>query len=106
MTPVLAHSLSGLVDPDNLRYTAYLGCWTLLLTHEGAERWKRSFPGLAYMCTDLVLGDGQGARVVLPRRSAISIRPATCWQSSGHANTWWRVRRAAKSSPARTGYSG
>jgi hypothetical protein len=53
----------GLADPHMLRYTACLGCWTLLLTHEGgAERWKRSFPGLANMCTDLVLGDGQGGR--------------------------------------------
>ncbi len=52
----------GLADPHMLRHTAYLGCWTSLLTYEGAERWKRSFPGLANMCTDLVLGDGQGGR--------------------------------------------
>ena len=50
----------GLVDPHMLRHTAYLGCWTSLLTGEGAVRWKRSFPGLANMCTDRVLGDGQG----------------------------------------------
>jgi hypothetical protein len=37
-----------------LVHTAYLGCWTSLLTHEGAERWKRSFPELATMCTDPV----------------------------------------------------
>jgi hypothetical protein len=52
----------GLADPYMLRHTAYLGCWTSLLTNEGAARWKRSFPGLADMCTDLVLGDGQGGR--------------------------------------------
>jgi hypothetical protein len=46
-----------------LRHTVYLGCWTSLLTHEGAERWKRSFPGPANMCTDPVLGDGQGGHV-------------------------------------------
>jgi hypothetical protein len=28
-----------------------------------SERWKRSFPGLATMCTDPVLGDGQGGHV-------------------------------------------
>ncbi len=50
----------GLADPHMLLYTAYLGCWTSFLAHEGAERRKRSFPGLANMCTDLVLGDGQG----------------------------------------------
>ncbi len=59
--------LAPRADPHMLRHTASL------LTYEGAERWKRSFPGLVNMCTDLVLGDGQGARVVLPRRSAISI---------------------------------
>jgi hypothetical protein len=53
----------GLTDPHMLRHTAYVGCWTSLLTHEGAERWKRSFPGLANMCTDPVLGDGQGGHV-------------------------------------------
>ena len=48
----------GLADPHMLRRTAYLGCWTSLLTYEGAERWKRSFPDMANFCTDLVLGDG------------------------------------------------
>jgi hypothetical protein len=53
----------GLTDPHMLRHTAYLGCWTSLLTLEGAERWKRSFPGLANMYTDPVMGDGQGGHV-------------------------------------------
>ncbi len=96
-----------LADPHMLRHTAYLGCWTSLLTYEGAERWKRSFPGLPTCARTSSWATARAdARVGIPRRSAISIRPATCWQSSGHANTWWRVRRAAKSSPTRTGYSG
>jgi hypothetical protein len=28
----------GLADPHMIRHTAYLGCWTSLLTYEGAER--------------------------------------------------------------------
>ncbi len=54
--------MRGLTYAKYNRHTAYLGCWTSLLTYKGAERWKRSFPGLANMCTDLVLGDGQGGR--------------------------------------------
>ena len=46
----------GLTDPHMLRHTAYLGCWTSLLTLEGAERWKRSFPALANICSDPILG--------------------------------------------------
>ena len=46
----------GLVDPFMLSHTAYLGCWVSLLTHEGGERWRRSFPSLAIMCSDKVLG--------------------------------------------------
>jgi hypothetical protein len=46
----------GLTDPHMLRHSADLGCWTSLLTHEGAERWKRSFPALANICSDPILG--------------------------------------------------
>ena len=46
----------GLVDPHMLCHTAYLGCWISLLTHEGGERWRRSFPSLTTMCSDKVLG--------------------------------------------------
>ncbi len=79
----------GLADPHMLRRTAHLGCWTSLLTYEGAERWKRSFPDLANFCTDLVLGDG--ALRGIPRRSASSIRPVTCWMNSGYANVVTRT---------------
>jgi hypothetical protein len=70
----------GLADPHMLRHTAFLGCWTSLLTYEGAERWKHSFPGLANMCTDLVLGDGQcdlcaGSAAAKPRWT-VCPRPA------------------------------
>jgi hypothetical protein len=39
-----------------LPFGLYLGCWISLLTHEGGERWRRSFLSLATMCSDKVLG--------------------------------------------------